>query len=261
MAEFGGQLREWRKVRRMSQLDLAGEAGISTRHLSFLETGRSRPTEGMIARIGEALDLPVAERNALFASAGYTPRYGSAAGQDLEGLSEPVRQVVELILERHAPWPAACLNAAYDVIAGNAGFAQLASAFGIGPGANLLALVFEDGPVRDAIVNWNAFAPAFLKRARAEARYLGPRSTLAQRIEAIDPVPPGVDNGSSERPPPVIEFVLSLGGTETRWITTVTTIGSAQDAMLEGIFIEQYFPADATTTALVEAMAGARKPS
>lgn len=250
---FGPQLKEWRRVRRLSQLDLAGEAGISARHLSFLETGRSRPTEGMILRLAQALDLPTGAHNELFAAAGYAPRFGGSADRGLDGVEPGARRVVDLILDRHAPWPAACFNAGYDVLGGNTGFAALTARFGVGTAANLLDLVFTPGPVRAAIANWPAFAAAFLRRAEAEARFLGPRSPLARRLAALRAgghLPEA--RAETGRPPPYVELALALAGVETRWITTVTTLGSAQDVLLEGIFIEQYFPADAETRRLAD---------
>ena len=146
--DFGRQLREWRSHRNLSQLDLAMEAGISSRHLSFLETGRSRPTEGMIIRIAEALDLTFKVQNELFAAAGFAPRFASAEKEGIGGLPKPVREALRLVLDRHAPWPAIVFDADHDILSANAGFAALGSALGIaaGAGANILGLVVESGP-------------------------------------------------------------------------------------------------------------------
>jgi transcriptional regulator with XRE-family HTH domain len=259
--DFGRQLREWRSHRNLSQLDLAMEAGISPRHLSFLETGRSRPTEGMIIRIAEALDLPFRAQNELFSAAGFTPRFASVEREGIEGLPKPVREALALILERHAPWPAVVFNADHDILTVNAGFAALGSALGIsaGPGANLLGLVVEPGPVREAIVNFDAVAGLFLRRARNEARLYGPRSALAKRLSRYE-----ADAGlgrlfgagaAGRNPPPVIAVRLRLGDLETQWITTLTSFGSAQEVLSEGIFIEQYFPADERTKVVAENLA------
>jgi transcriptional regulator with XRE-family HTH domain len=258
--DFGRQLREWRSHRNLSQLDLAMEAGISSRHLSFLETGRSRPTEGMIIRIAEALDLTFKVQNELFAAAGFAPRFASAEKDGIGGLPKPVREALRLVLDRHAPWPAIVFDADHDILSANAGFAALGSALGIaaGAGANILGLVVESGPVRDAIVNFDEVAGLFLRRARNEARLHGPRSALAKRIARYEA---DADLGrffapeaADRNPPPVIAVRLRLGDLETQWITTLTSFGSAQEVLSQGIFIEQYFPADERTRAIADSI-------
>ena len=253
--DFGNQLRQWRSDRHLSQLDLALDAGISTKHLSFLETGRARPSEGMIVRICEALEVPLKARNDLFAAAGFAPHYLSSERDGIEGLPPVIRNTLLMILERHAPWPAVAFDADHTIIAANDGFAGLGAALGmrLGPGANVLALALEEGPVRSAIANWPEVAALFLKRARNEARLHGPRSALAKRVA-------GYENNAelaallraeeAERnPPPVITVTLHIGDAVTNWITTLTAFGSAQEVLSQGIFIEQFFPADIATPA------------
>ena len=165
--EFGDHLKQWRSHRHMSQMDLALEAGISSRHLSFLETGRARPSEGMIIRICEALELPFKIQNELFGAAGFAPRYLSAEREGVAGLPPLIRDTLHMILERHVPWPAVAFNADHDILVANVGFMGLAEALGIpiAPGVNILALVLEPGPVRHSIANWPDVALLFLKRA------------------------------------------------------------------------------------------------
>ncbi|MHC1547325.1 helix-turn-helix domain-containing protein [Phyllobacterium sp. K27] len=256
--EFGDQLKQWRSHRHLSQMDLALEAGISSRHLSFLETGRARPSEGMIIRICEALELPYKIQNEMFSAAGFAPRYFSAEREGLAGLPVLIRDTLHLILEKHEPWPAVAFDADYDILAANTGFAALAGGLGISvaPGINILALVLEPGPVRQAITNWPEVALLFLKRARNEARLYGPKSGLAQRLAAYEndaEISALLRNDEGERnPPPVITARLRLGDMVTNWITTLTAFGSAQEVLTEGIFIEQYFPADDATRAIAE---------
>jgi transcriptional regulator with XRE-family HTH domain len=255
--EFGDQLKQWRSHRRLSQLDLALDAGISARHLSFLETGRARPSEGMIIRICETLELPFKIRNELFTAAGFAPRYLSAEREGLAGLPPLIRDTLQMILERHAPWPAVAFDADHNILAANAGFMALADALGISiaPGMNILALVIEPGPVRAAIANWPQFALLFLKRARNEARLYGPRSELAKRIAFYQDnaeLAALLRSDESGRPPPVITVQLRLGEAVTSWITTLTAFGSAQEVLTQGIFIEQYFPADDATRAIAD---------
>lgn len=256
--EFGDQLKQWRGYRHLSQLDLALDAGISARHLSFLETGRARPSEGMIVRICETLELPFKIRNELFTAAGFAPRYLSAERAGIAGLPPLIRDTLQMILDRHAPWPAVAFDAHHNILAGNAGFMGLADALGvsIAPGMNILALVLEPGPVRAAVANWPEIALLFLKRARNEARLYGPCSELARRIADYEnraELAALFRADESERnPPPVITVQLCLGEVITNWITTLTAFGSAQEVLTQGIFIEQYFPADEATRTIAE---------
>ena len=103
--EFGEHLKEWRGHRRMSQLELATEAGISSRHLSFLETGRSRPSEGMILRLSAVLDIPARDQGALFSAAGFRPRFATSPAASLAAFPPAVAEAIGLILARHDPYP------------------------------------------------------------------------------------------------------------------------------------------------------------
>jgi transcriptional regulator with XRE-family HTH domain len=253
---FGSQLKEWRQARRLSQLGLAGEAGISARHLSFLESGRSRPTEGMIMRLGEALELPARAQNELFAAAGYAPRF-SNGGAGIDSLPSGPRAVLRLILDRHSPWPAGVFNADYDLVGGNETFLGMAAAVGISPGDNLLRAVATGALLRQAVPNWEEFSAHFLRRGRAEAGHYGPNSRLARLVAEISREPEiavALAKANGERyPPPVLEIAFEIGGVKSRWITTVTTLGMVQEALTEGIFIEQFFPADEATRAMFAA--------
>ena len=257
MMDFATALKTNRLGKRLSQASLAGDAGISSRHLSFLETGRARPTPGMVLRISESLGLPRAAQNELLAAAGFAPRFAGAPKGGFEALPEPSRRALDLILDGHAPWPAVCLDAGYDILKGNAGFRALASAFGIAPGANLLALVFQPGPVREALVAPSDFLAAFRARLRREAALLGAGNALAVRLAALEREGAfaGFKDGFHATLPPMLELGLMIGGQETRWITTITTLGTAQDVLSEGVFVEQYFPADQATKDRAAALA------
>ena len=122
-ARIGPLLRDWRRRRRLSQLDLALDAGVSARHLSFLETGRSKPSPEMVLHLAEQLDVPLRERNQLLLAAGYAPRYGELTLEDPE--MEPMRRAVELILTGHEPYPAIIVDRHWELVAGNRGLALL----------------------------------------------------------------------------------------------------------------------------------------
>ena len=256
--QFGAQLKEWRTHRRLSQMDLANEAGISSRHVSFLETGRSRPTEGMILRLSSVLDIPLRAQAPLFSAAGFSPRFGGQKAPTLQSLPVPVADAIRLILDRQNPYPALAFDHEYTVLAVNDALAVLGSAAGLplGPGTNFLDLYLGSPTLRAIIVNWGKTAADLVRRIRADIRLQGPRSPLSARIEQLAAAPDIVS--ALETYPhgdglPVLPVEMKLGEIELRWITTLTTFGSIQDALVEGVMIEQFFPADEPTRAYFEA--------
>ena len=242
---IGDILREWRDIRGFSQLELAMEADVSSRHLSFLESGRSQPTRDMVLRLAETLGMPLRNRNELLMAAGFAPHYG-AGNLDSEGLID-VQATLRMMLKAHEPYPAVALDAAFGIVEANAGFRQLASALGSeGSAANLADLVFMPGPTREAIVNWAEIANYFLHRMRESLRVRGADAPLRAVYERALRQP-GVrevrDVRRRNSGSPVVPVVLSIGGATTRWITTVTTFGAPQDAFVEELTIEQFYPA------------------
>ena len=118
VAGVGPLLRDWRLRRRLSQLDLALEAGVSARHVSFVETGRSRPSAEMVLQLADHLDVPLRERNQMLLAAGYAPRYGERDMEDPE--MQPVRDAIQRVLDAHSPFPAVVVDRAWEMIAANA---------------------------------------------------------------------------------------------------------------------------------------------
>lgn len=240
----GDILREWRVIRGFSQLDLAMEADVSTRHLSFLESGRSQPTRDMVLRLAETLGMPLRDRNGLLMAAGFAPHYG-ANGLD-SGALDDVRATLRMMLKVHEPYPAIALDAAFNVIEANAGFTGIATALGSDGGpVNLCDLVFM-GRSRDAIVNWPDIANYFLHRMRESLRVRGAKAPLravydrAMAQPGVREVRDGLRRNSGTA---VVPVVLAIDGVETKWITTVTTFGAPQDAFVEELTIEQFYPA------------------
>ena len=189
--QFGEQLKEWRGHRRMSQLDLATEAGISARHVSFLETGRSRPTEGMILRLSAVLDIPARDQGMMFSAAGFRPRFGTSPAQALDSLPPAIVEASGLILGRHDPYPGVVFDHDYNVLAANRPFAAMAGMIGIEvkPGINFLDAYLSPSPLRDIIANWRETAADLVHRIRGEAWLQGPRSPLSRRIERLAALP------------------------------------------------------------------------
>ncbi|PCI03176.1 MAG: transcriptional regulator [Hyphomicrobiales bacterium] len=259
--EFGSKLKEWRNHRRLSQMGLAGEAGISTRHLSFLETGRSRPTEGMIIRLCEALEVNATESNMLFSAAGFTPRYQGTTNADQ--LPEEVAQAINLIMENHDPYPAVLLNSSYDILKANQGYLRFAALMGVDEPTdiNMLDLLIASDMGKSLIVNWKEVARSLILRARSEAWLQGPSSPLHAHIKRLmedeavaEALSQDLENLQNPVPAAVLPITISLGALETSWITTITSFGSARDALVDGLMIEQSFPANEQTRMLVSQM-------
>lgn len=255
--QFGEQLKEWRGHRRMSQLDLATEAGISARHLSFLETGRSRPTEGMILRLSAVLDIPARDQGMMFSAAGFRPRFGTVPAQGLDSLPPAIAEAIGLILGRHDPYPGVVFDHEYSVLAANRPFAVLAGLAGIEvrPGINFLDAYLGPSPLRDIITNWRETAADLVHRIRGEAWLQGPRSALSRRIERLAAMPEvaaALEAHPESARLPVLPITMRLGDKQLSFITTLTTFGSVQDALAQGVLIESFFPADAATKAHFE---------
>lgn len=255
--EFGTYLKEWRGHRRLSQLELATEAGISARHLSFLETGRSKPSEGMILRLSGVLDIPAREQGLMFSAAGYRPRFATKPAAGIEAMPPAVANAVRLILARHDPYPGVVFDHEYNILLANDAFAALAAMAGVpvAPGDNFLEAYLGNTPLKQIIVNWERSAADLVHRIRTEAWIQGPRSPLSRRMERLAREP-AVATALEEYPEserlPVLPVDMRVAGKNLSWITTLTSFGSAQDALVQGVLIESFFPADDATRAHFE---------
>jgi transcriptional regulator with XRE-family HTH domain len=252
--EFGEYLKEWRGHRRMSQLELASEAGISSRHLSFLETGRSRPSEGMILRLSAVLDIPARDQGMLFSAAGFRPRFATKPAASLDSFPPAVAEAIGLILERHDPYPGVVFDHEYNILVANTAFSALAGMAGVpvSPGDNFLDAFLGATPLRSIVLNWERSAADLVHRIRGEAWLQGPRSPLARRIERLavaEDIQAALERFPETERLPVLPIEMQIGAKRFNWITTLTSFGSVQDALVEGVLIESFFPADAETRA------------
>lgn len=241
----GGILRQWRKLRGMSQLDLALSAEVSSRHVSFLESGRARPSAEMVKRLAEALAMPLRERNGLLVAAGFAPVFGDNDWASPQ--MDEIRRAAGIILAAHEPSPALVLDGAFNVLEANSGAMAL-----LGAGAseaqsfNLVDLVFSAGPVRDALVNWDEIAGYLMHRMRDGVRMRGPQSPLGAVMQRALAQPGASQLGvgaHTSQGRVLLPVVFNAGGVKTRWFTTVTSFGAPQDALAEEITIEQFYPA------------------
>ncbi|MEM1315000.1 MAG: helix-turn-helix domain-containing protein [Pseudomonadota bacterium] len=255
--DFGAELRSWRTRRRLSQLDLGLEAEVSARHISFLETGRARPSRDMVLRLAEHLSVPRAERNRLLTAAGLAPAYGERP------LTEPemahVRAAVDWMLERHAPYPAFAVDRAWRLVRLNGPAERLFGAVGLGPGDGLAAALAGNPAVRGALENLDEVAAHALARLRLENAHLGGDPELAAAIAALEAALPAAaagQDGAGLRPA-VIPARWRLGEAVLSLFSTLAQFGSAEDVALADLKIELMFPADDASRALLEGLAQA----
>ncbi len=260
----GSLLREWRGLRRMSQLDLAVVAEVSPRHLSFVETGRAVPSREMVLTLARALEVPFRERNAMLTAAGYAPVYRETSLEAPE--MADMRRALTLLLRQHDPFFAVAMDRRWDIVMCNAAHARLLAMFGAPvepftvlqpPRLNALRLLF--GPFRPAVANWDEAARAILDRAQREAAL--DRDPARRRVveECLRDAPPGWRGPQREMPAPLVVTIdVRLGDTRARLFSTISTLGTAQDITLQELQIESFHPADAATEALLRATAEAR---
>jgi transcriptional regulator with XRE-family HTH domain len=236
----------------MSQLDLAAEAATTPRYMSFVETGRSRPSREMVLRLAAALDVPLRERNGLLLAAGYAPMY---VEHDLDHPAiERVMSALDRMLELHAPYPAIVMDRRWDVVRANSGavrlFAGLSAPDPVPDPANVLRLMLEPGRVRSAVDNWSDVAPALLERAHREA--VGGVLDRATS-ELVERMRSGADAEVFTTPRsiaplvPVIDVQFSYGDRTLRWFSVVSTIGTPVDITAQELRFEAFFPSDRET--------------
>lgn len=249
--DFGPLLKSWRQRRRLSQLALGLDADVSARHISFLESGRSRPSRVMVERLADGLDMPLVERNALLSSAGFAPRYTHAPLDD-ESLA-PALDAMRQMMHAHTPYPALIFDADWTALDANpAGRALLGGAIEGGQ-ANLVELMLDDPAMRARILNWNEIGHAMVTRLRSESRHAGGDArldALADRVEAE--LPPGEIPDVSASPFLAVQF--DLDGAVLSMFSTVAQISSPYDITLTDVRLELFFPADAQSKAILEAM-------
>lgn len=256
----GDLLREWRERRRRSQLDLALDTEISTRHLSFVETGRSKPSRELVLHLAEHLDVPLRERNALLLAAGYAPAYPERSLED-EAMA-PVRDAVDQILTGHEPFPAIVVDQRWDLVAANTP-AMAAMTAGVDPAllaapVNTLRLCVHPDGLAPRIVNFAQYSGHLLTRLARQALFTQDAG-LHELLEELRGYP-GVPAPSPHLEPDELVFVpLRLrdpSGVELSFFSTLATFGTALDVTLSELMIEAFFPADKATEAALRAHAG-----
>jgi transcriptional regulator with XRE-family HTH domain len=252
---FGRLLREWRARRGMSQLDLAVEAGVSSRHLSFVETGRATPSREMVVLLARALDVPFRDRNDLLTAAGYAAIY-RATSLDAPALAQ-ARRALDFILRQQEPYPALVLDRHWNVLKVNEGSARVQALFldaaavaTLGP-PNAMRLMFHPKAFRPWIVNWEPTAASLIQWLHRDvATGFADAETRALLEELLSyPDTPrqwrALDLDAS--PAPFLPIEFRKGDLVLRYFTTLTTLGTPHDITLQELRVESFFPADELT--------------
>jgi transcriptional regulator with XRE-family HTH domain len=256
---FGDYLRHWRQHRRLSQLDLAQEAEISTRHLSFVETGRSLPSREMVLRLAERLDVPLRERNALLVAAGYAPMYRERSLDD--PAQRAAKQAVELILKSHEPYPALAVDRHWNLVAANRMLPHLLA--GADPSllqgaVNVLRLSLHPRGLASRIVNLAQWRNHLFERLRQQIHATGD-SVLTELLEELRgyPLPEGAANLQlqGEHIGVVMPFQFRSSFGVLSFISTTTVFGTPLDVTLQELALETFFPADAPTGEVLRELA------
>ena len=255
-ATIGTQLREWRSRRRLSQMDLALDADISTRHLSFIETGRSRPSPGMIQRLADRLDVPHRARNALLLAAGYAPDYQERPLDSPE--MDGVRTVVDHILKGHEPYPAIAVDRHWNMIAANGAIGILIEQIApelLVPPVNVIRLALHPDGLAPQIANFSEWRSHILDRldrqieTSADPRLAELRAEIAAYPSSYNDNEGGFGNAIA------VPLLLDTVAGRIAFVTTVTIFGTPVDVTLSELAIEAFFPADAHSAELLRSLA------
>lgn len=262
---FGPMLRAWRRRRGASQLALALQSGVSQRHVSFLESGRARPSREMVVQLTSALDVPLRQRNEMLLAAGFAPAYreSNLAAPELTA----VRQAIARLLKQQEPYPAVVIDRLWNLLDAN----DAANAFTVflfggpppapppGKQANLLRWLLDPQALRGKITNWEEVARYLVSTTYAEVLASGgePKAlAFIEEIMAFPDVPASFRKVRFEdRPPPVLTIDYLVAGKALSVFTTIATLGTPQDVTLQEVRIESFFPADDRSDALFRSLA------
>ena len=253
----GPLLRAWRHRRGVSQLELALRAGSSARHLSFLETGRARPSRGMVLRLAEHLEVPLRERNELLVAAGYAPHYRQT-GIDADEM-QPVRAALDALLAGHEPYPAVLVDRAWNLLAGNRATAVLTDGVApqaLAPQPNVIRVALHPEGLAPRLVNLAEVRGHLLDRLKRQVALTGDES-LTALLEEVRGYPGPADGAGAhrERPQLFVPVRLRADGGELALFSTVTTFGAPADVTLSELAVESFYPADQATATALRALA------
>ncbi|HEY1042261.1 MAG TPA: helix-turn-helix domain-containing protein [Telluria sp.] len=256
--DFAPALRYWRDKRGFTQLRLSTESGISQRHISFLESGRSQASREMVLKLGIVLDIPLRERNVMLLAAGYAPAYRERRLSDPE--LAPVKQALDFMLSQQAPYPALVVDRLWNLVMANAPAAMMMGwLLGMpegaplpGEGVNVLKLMLDPEGVRKHLQNWEEVCADLLHWIRREALGDGPGSEAANLLAGLTALP-GVGDAIRHANPdarslPFLPMKIRKDGVELNLFTSIATMGTPHDVTVHELRIESFFPADDGTS-------------
>lgn len=253
---FGLLLKQWRNLRGKSQLDLALDASVSARHISFIESGRSTPSKEMVVTLATALNVPLREQNVLLTSAGFAPVYHESEFQSESFLES--RRVLDWILTKHEPYPAILLNRGWDIISANAAAQRffhflLANTEGADSAdtGNVLRVMFKSDLARKYVKNWPSVATALIARTYREMlggiHDRGAQKVLLE-VLAYPDVPAQLRTPDLSQPlTPFVPILFEKDGRAFNFSSLITTLGTPQDITLQELRIECFYPMNETT--------------
>lgn len=259
-APFGDHLRQWRQRRRLSQLDLALDAEISTRHLSFMETGRASPSREMVLRLAEQLDVPLRERNAMLNAAGFAPVFPERGLAD--PALEPARRAVELVLKGHEPYPAIAVDRHWNMVAANAAIMPLMA--GADPKlleapVNVLRLSLHPDGLAPRIANLGQWRAHLLARLARQTDATGDPALDALLKELTAYPAPGESSHDDEFASVAVPLRLHTPAGLLSLFSATTVFGAPSDLTLAELALESFFPADEATAEILRALAAQRR--
>lgn len=257
---FGDELRRWREARRFSQLALAADADVSQRHLSFLETGRSKPSREMVLHLARVLDLPLRDQNNLLRTAGFSPEYAERSLDDPD--LDEVRSILDQVVNAHGHIPAYVVDRGWDLMLSNLAAFRLASMAGVDLApelaVNVMRTCFHPDGLRRVIVDWEPFATVLMHRLEREAierpfdERLAALVTEARTYPGVAELPdrPPLPSGNDL----ILPMVVATDVGQLRLISMVGTIGAAFDVTLEELRLETLLPADRRTEQILKSL-------
>lgn len=246
-AQVGAQLKSWRERRRLTQMGLSSAAGVSTRHLSFIETGRSKPSKDMIILLSECLEVPLRQRNTLLLAGGHAPAYSESALAETP--MSAVSDAINRIVDAHDPYPAVVVDHQWDLIVGNRAVSILtegSAAFLLEPPVNVLRLSLHPEGMAPRIANLAQWRTHVIARLRREVEVTAD-AQLGALLEELRTYPSGGEWHEDETSSLLVPLRIRAGETELAMFSTTTVFGTPRDVTLAEIAIECFYPSDRET--------------
>ena len=257
MNSFCEQLRFWRKRKGLSQLDLSLEAGVSSRHISFLETARAKPSKDMVLLLSDALDIPLRDRNTLLTNAGFAEHYARTPID--EDKMQHLQYALTSMLERQEPYPALVLDWDWNIVMSNQGYQRFVTQMkGMYPefveSKNIMEGLFDPKGLKPFIRNWEEVASVTIQRLHQEKMlHPGRHVDLLEKLFSYPDTPEQWRQiNLQQQPNPMVYVDFEMGPIKIKFFSTLTSFGTPIDITAQELMIEQYYPADDATRIMFE---------